>query len=182
MADFQPRYTARAAFSGGNYGALVLDALPTAGVSAQIAPFFKGDRGDAGGPPGPPGPPGPSGAAGLPGGTAFAATAGEALGGHRCVRLDAAGMAFYSDCSVPTHFGRLAGITQGAAAAGDSTTITNSGVMVEPSWAWTADAPVFLGHTGLLTQTAPIGFQQVVGVALSATALFINPREPVITT
>ena len=128
------------------------------------------------------GAPGPAGPAGLPGGTAFAATAGEALGGHRCVLLDAAGSAFYADCGAPSHFGRLAGITQGAAAAGDSTTITNSGVMVEPSWAWTADAPVFLGRTGLLTQTAPSGFLQVVGVALSATALFINPREPVITT
>ena len=125
---------------------------------------------------------GRQGVPGPPGGTAFTTTAGEALGGHRCVLLDAAGSAFYADCSVPAHFGRLAGITQGAAAAGDSTTIVKSGVMVEPSWSWTANAPVFLGHTGLLTQTAPSGFQQVVGVALSATTLFINPREPLLTT
>lgn len=125
---------------------------------------------------GPVGPPGP---AGLSGGAALAAIAGEALGGHRAVVLDAAGQAFYADRLTPSHFGRLAGITTGAAVLGASVTLAMSGVVIEPSWSWTPNAPVFLGSTGLLTQTLPIGgFLQVVGMALNATTLFVNPREP----
>ena len=110
------------------------------------------------------------------------AKAGEALGGHRCVLLNAMGEAFYADCSIPAHFGRLAGITNGATAAGDSTTIIRSGVMSEPAWSWIEGAPVFLGQSGLLTQAAPnVGFQQVIGIALSPGTIFISPREPVFT-
>ena len=128
------------------------------------------------------GPPGGQGATGAPGGTAVSAIAGQALGGHRAIVLDATGAAFYADCAVPGHFGRLAGVTQGAAITGDSVTVIGSGVMTEPSWAWTADAPVFLGSAGLLTQTVPVtGFLQIIGIALSATTLFINPREPLAT-
>ena len=125
------------------------------------------------------GPPGPPGAAGLSGGAGMTAIAGEALGGHRAVVLDAAGAAFYADRATPAHFGRVAGITTGAAIIGASVSLARTGVLTEPSWAWTANAPVFLGLTGLLTQIVPAtGFLQVVGVALSATTLFVNPREP----
>lgn len=126
------------------------------------------------------GPPGPPGAAGLSGGAGMTAIAGEALGGHRAVVLDAAGAAFYADRTTPGHFGRLAGITTGAAILGSPVALARTSTVTEPSWAWTPNAAVFLGLTGLLTQTAPVtGFLQVVGMALSATTLFVNPREPI---
>ena len=122
------------------------------------------------------GPPGPQGPAG---GTAITATAAQALGGHRAVVLSATGEADYADCTLPAHMGRFAGITAGAASAGQSATIINAGPLTEPGWAWTPDAPVYLASSGLITQTPPAtGFLQIIGMALSATTLFISPREP----
>lgn len=128
---------------------------------------------------GPPGPPGPQGPAG---GTARTAIAGENLGGHRAVILDADNVAFYADQTNLSHLFRVAGITSGAVVVGDFTTIMTSGVFSEPSWAWAPDLPIFLGTSGLLTQTPPIGgFQQVLAVAISPTSIFVGSREPLIT-
>lgn len=115
------------------------------------------------------------------GGSTITATAGAAIGGHRAVVLDAAGAAFYADNTNPDHLVRFYGITTNAASLGGSLSIVQTGVVVEPSWAWTAFMPVYLGTTGLLTQTPPAtGFVQIVGAALSATTLFINQRDPVV--
>lgn len=125
------------------------------------------------GPPGIQGIPGPAGTAGL------VVVAGEALGGHRAVVQDADGRAFYADRSDPTHIGRIAGITTGAAAVGTSVSLLALGRMEEAGWSWTPFAPVYLGSTGVLTQIKPVvGHQQVLGVALSATTVFIRLREP----
>lgn len=115
------------------------------------------------------------------GGSTITATAGTAIGGHRAVVLDASGDAFYADNTNPDHLVRFYGITTGAASTGGTLSIAQTGVIVEPSWAWTAFMPVYLGTTGLLTQTPPTtGFVQIVGAALSATTLFINQRDPVV--
>lgn len=109
-------------------------------------------------------------------------TAGEPLGGHRCVLVDAAGLAYYADNTDISHFGRVEGITHGACPAGSSVPVTRTGLLMEPSWAWVTGLPVFLGRSGLLTQTQQsVGFQQVLGVALSAVTIFVNPREPIFT-
>ena len=122
------------------------------------------------------GPPGPQGPAG---GTAITATAAQALGGHRAVVLNASGAADYADCTTPAHMGRFAGITAGAASAGQPVTIINAGPLTEPTWAWTPDAPVYLASSGLISQTPPAtGFLQIIGMTLSATTLFVSPREP----
>ena len=122
---------------------------------------------------GPVGPTGPSGMGGSSG------TAGEALGGNRAVVGDAVNTFRYASNANPQHLGRLAGITTGAANLGGPVALLSSGPMTEPSWAWTPNLPVFLSTNGLLTQTPPVaGFLQVVGLAITATALFVNPREP----
>ena len=108
--------------------------------------------------------------------------AGEALGGNRAVVLDASGLAIYADNNNPVHFWQFAGITTGAAAANTPLKILPTGLMVEPSWAWASNMPVFLGRTGLLTQVQGAGvFQQVIGMALSPTSIFISPRESIFT-
>lgn len=122
----------------------------------------------------------------LPGGgslgLAFDAIAGEAIGGHRGVILDAAGLAFYADQSNPAHMGLVAGISQGAAVLSDPVSIMVKGRLIEPTWNWTPFLPVFLGLNGLLTQVPPItGFLLVVGTAFDATSLFVNPSQPLIT-
>ena len=123
----------------------------------------------------------------LPGGgglgLAIEAVAGEAIGGHRVVVLDAAGLAFYADQSNPNHMGLVAGVSQGAASLAAAVNIMVKGRIIEPSWSWTPFAPVFLGLNGLLTQTVPTtGFLLVVGTAFDATSIFVNPSQPVIIT
>ena len=81
------------------------------------------------------------------------------------------------------HVGRLAGITLGAALEGTPINVRAAGEIVEPSWAWDVDTPVFLGLDGLLTQapgdTAGAVFTQVVGMPTSSTSLFISPGQPI---
>ena len=128
------------------------------------------------------GPPGPQGVPGPASGDGVTAPAGEAIGGHRGVVTDAAGLAWYADNTNPSHLGRFAGVTLGAVAAGGTASIVRAGNITEPTWNWTAHAPVFLSTNGLLTQTLPLtGYLQVVGIALSPTVLFVNPREPLAT-
>lgn len=119
---------------------------------------------------------GPQGSQGDPGGaTGVTKTAGVSLSGHRAVVLNSSSEAIYADSSVLTHRDKVLGITTGAASAGADATILTYGELVEPSWAWTLDEPVFLGLNGLLTQTVPTsGFVQRVGFPTSATSLFID--------
>jgi hypothetical protein len=50
MSTLQPYLTASAQLVLGTGGTLELQALPSAGVAAQLAPFYKGDKGDKGEP------------------------------------------------------------------------------------------------------------------------------------
>ena len=113
-------------------------------------------------------------------GSALTVTAGAALGGHRMVVLNGGGVAIYADCTEATHAGKVLGMTLGAIADGDSGDVLRSGEVVEPSWNWTLDAPVFLGTAGQLTQVQPVsGFSQIVGFPVSTTKLFVSLREPI---
>lgn len=123
----------------------------------------------------------------LPGGgstgLAFTATAGQNLSGNTAVVINANGLAFYADRSTADNMFRIAGVTQGAAANGAAVSILSHGLMTDSGWAWTAGLPIFLGHGGALTQTPPSsgdGFLIVIGSALSATSIFINPSLPIV--
>ena len=127
------------------------------------------------------GPEGPQGPIGPAGGSALTVTAGAALGGHRMVVLNGGGAAIHADCTTPAHLGKVLGMTLGAIADGDSGDVLRAGEVVEPSWNWTLDTPVFLGTAGQLTQVQPVsGFSQIVGFPVSATKLFVSLREPLI--
>lgn len=127
-----------------------------------------------------PGPAGNTGPMGLPGDATLQALAGQALGGHRVVVLAVGGSLLYADCTQPSHFGRIAGVTLGAAALGGNVICIKSGLLTEPSWAWQSNQPLYLGQSGALTQSPPLtGFQQIVGVALNPTTVYIHLREPI---
>lgn len=128
------------------------------------------------GPPGQPGPPGVSGSA------TAQYVAGEALGGNRCVKLDAAGLAMYASNLDTASLGGFVGVSVGAVGMAELVTVQYYGLMVEPSWSWTPGQLVFLGTNGLLTQVPPSApaFQLVVGYAPTATSVIIAPRERVI--
>lgn len=48
MFDFLPEFTASASFAGNASGPLTFGAMPDAGMSALLTPFFKGDKGERG--------------------------------------------------------------------------------------------------------------------------------------
>lgn len=131
------------------------------------------------GPPGERGEDGQQGAAGPSGGGTLSAIAGAAVGGHRMVRLTTSG-AVYADRTVAEDQHRVMGLTLNAAAQGDELDVLRFGEVVEPSWNWALDLPVYLGTNGLLTQTSPTtGFSLIVGFPVTATKLFLSIREPI---
>lgn len=129
------------------------------------------------GPEGPVGPPGPA------GGDVFVRTAAAALGGHRVVRSTGHALAGYADAQVEEHGDDVLGVTLGAAAAADDVQIQGSGEIVEPSWAWQPQKPIFLGPAGQLTQTPPdagaAAFSLVLGFATSATSMQVRIEQPI---
>lgn len=117
------------------------------------------------------GPAGPSGGAGGEGTVSH--PAGQALGGHRMVVLQA-GAAVYADADTVAHAGLVLGMTTGAAAPGEAATVRTGGELTEPSWAWTADQPLYLRNAGQIGHTPPAsGFVLPVGFALSPTTIFL---------
>jgi len=125
---------------------------------------------------------GPEGIQGPPGsGSAVTRLAGVALGGHRVVVLDSSDEAIYADHTILAHRDKVLGLTNGAVAQGDEATIVTYGEVVEPSWNWTLDDPVFLGTNGMLTQVVPTtGFLQRVGFPNGApTKLFVDIDTPI---
>ena len=52
--------------------------------------------------------------------------------------------------------------------------------MTGPSWTWTQGLPLFIGASGVLTQTAPLaGKTRRVGIALTATLINIDFLPPI---
>lgn len=137
------------------------------------------------GPRGPAGPRGPQGAAGVPGAEGppgppglsgvLLFVAGEALGGHRVVRLGGDGKAWLADQSNVLHCLSVLGLTTSAAASGDTAQVVSSGALEEPSWDWTPSAAIFLTGSGLLSHVEPTtGPKIVVGYAVSPTRIVIT--------
>lgn len=124
---------------------------------------------------GPPGPPGQSGASYL----TYMADGG--IGGHRAVRATTPGKVGYVDPDDPAQAHAVIGLTMGAASDGSPVNVQFGGEMTEPSWAWIANLPIFVGATGVPTQTAPaLGFHAPIGVAISPTAMVIQIKTPVV--
>ncbi len=110
-------------------------------------------------------------------GNSFAAVAGEAIGGHRAVYISTVdGKLYYAD-STSANSRLLIGITLGAVVALGIGTVQLSGLVVNAAWAWTGSSPVYVGTTGLLTQTAPTsGYVVQVGTPYKGTGLSVAPR------
>lgn len=128
------------------------------------------------------GPPGPRGPIGPSGGSAISVTAGQDIGGHRLVLLNAQGDAIYADARQLSHAEAVVGLTVFAAVQGQSIDIVRAGIVEEPSWSWVADQPVYLGLDGVPTQTLPTGalFGLVVGFPIAPTKLFMYIKPPIV--
>lgn len=131
---------------------------------------------------GPRGLPGPQGAPGPAGGTSFQGTAAVPLGGHRVVR-GARDALTYASAADPTHGDDVQGVTLHAAGAGELVNVQGGDEVVEPSWNWIPQEPVYLGLDGLLTQDAPApptaAFVLTIGFASSADSLVVRIEPPI---
>lgn len=84
------------------------------------------------------------------------------------------GEAFRADATNSNHRGRVCGITETAATAGDSGTVRFLGPMTDASWNWSTPV-VFVGPTGTLVGVPPSGFSQPIARVETPTTLFVNP-------
>jgi hypothetical protein len=129
---------------------------------------------------GPQGPPGPSGSSSDVGQVKASLTASTTLSGHRAVTLQPNGELEYADNTTPSHLHVPIWLTMAAVMSGASVEVLLYGVLTEPSWSWTPDAPLYLGANGIITQTAPTSpalFLAQVGIATGPTTVFID-RQP----
>ena len=130
--------------------------------------------------------PGPRGIQGIPGpagGAAIVTVGATPLSGHTAVAMDADGLLIYADCTNPTHIGAVQGVIANAYGAGDPAVVQTDLDLSHAGWAF-ATGPVFVGASGALVQTLPVGavFAQVVGYALAPTRIRIDVQPPIVLT
>jgi len=107
-------------------------------------------------------------------------TASGSIGGSRVI-CNTNGIATYADSSDVGTAHNISGISFNAAADGDPVTVITGGPITEVSWAWAPTLPVYVGTTGLLTQTPPInGYIRKIGFAQSATTVIVQEFQPII--
>jgi hypothetical protein len=122
------------------------------------------------------GPSGPPGA-----GVSNSLVALQPIGGHRVVIASGLNGADYADAFNPLHFGRVVGVTTGAADGGAMLLAQSAGPIDEASWNWIPDEDIWLGPNGTLTQVLPAeaAFVQRVGFAQTPTHMWVDLSEPV---
>ncbi len=123
---------------------------------------------------------GPRGIQGESGGETQEYTASEAMSAYRVVVIDGDTAVRLASNLNAAHRSVVLGITETAAAALGTVRVRRIGKIENAVWAWAPFEPVFVGAAGVLTQTppaAPAVFSQIIAMAMSATALFVWPRE-----
>ena len=107
------------------------------------------------------------------------AVAGESIGGHRAVYISDSGVAFYASSDAASA-AVVAGISILSASTGTPVSYRMFGEIHEPSWNWTPELPIYLGLSGLLTQT-PVasGWNIVLGLALTDTSMIVRIGDPI---
>ena len=129
------------------------------------------------------GPRGPQGIPGPAGGATTVMVGAAPISGHTAVALDSGGLLIYADCTNPAHIGAVQGVVGNAYSPGDLAVVQTDFDLTHAGWAF-ATGPVFVGATGALVQTLPMGavFAQVVGYALAPTRIRIDVQPPIVLT
>ena len=131
------------------------------------------------------GPPGPRGLPGSGTGTSKLVNAnGDTIQAFRMIARDSAGIAVLASADNPQHANRLIGMSASFASTGEQFELVNNEEVEFASWQWEVNKPVWLGLSGLLTQTPPSAlnssFCLVVGFASSASSVFVRIGTPII--
>lgn len=113
--------------------------------------------------------------------TAAAPTAAQFLPAYCVVYESSPGRLSIADSTAAASSYAVAGITTAFAAAGSEVSLAGNGETVgNASWSWSPQQAVFLGEDGALTQLPPrSGWVLAMGVAISATSIFVSIAGPV---
>lgn len=124
---------------------------------------------------------GPAGGQGIPGpagGSALQRAAGEELSALLVV-YEENSKVYRLLPDDDEHIFQALGLTMTAAGIDDEINVQRSGPIDDSGWSWTP-GPVWLGSSGNLTQTPPVGGNDLmVGVALSATRILLDLQQPI---
>ena len=102
--------------------------------------------------------------------------ASEAIGGHRAVTTNLAGLVYATTTST-----NILGISVGSVSSGQLAQVQISGIITEPSWNWVLGNPIFVSDTGLLTQQVPeTGALFIIGYPVRSTQIFIDKQAPIL--
>ena len=129
------------------------------------------------------GPRGPQGIPGPVGGATTVMVGAAPISGHTAVALDPGGLLIYADCTNLANLGAVLGVVANAYSPGDLAVVQTDFDLTHAGWAF-ATGPVFVGATGALVQTLPMGAvcAQVVGYALAPTRIRIDVQPPIVLT
>lgn len=127
---------------------------------------------------GPQGIPGPPGDGEGGGGGSFLVEAAQTIQGGRAVALDADGRAFHPDRLLASDGDRVVGVSAYSALTGEEFQVVTHG-RLEVGTTWD-EGPLYVGDNGVLEPTPPTtGWHLQVAVALSATELFVDLKQPI---
>jgi hypothetical protein len=104
------------------------------------------------------------------------AIAAENISALRPVWLDTVGWRVAS--AVYAEAEACIGISQAAAATGQSLTVSTSGDMEDASWSWTPGQRIYLTDTGTLSHTPGSTIKEM-AFALTPTKIIVEPREAI---
>jgi hypothetical protein len=108
-------------------------------------------------------------------------SAGENLGGHRVVYINAENKVVYASNLNLCQAHKILGITTGACEISDVAIIQTFGLMEEVSWTWDLNLPIYLSDNGLITQSTPAtGFILQIAFPITSTKIFIDKKTPII--
>lgn len=104
------------------------------------------------------------------------------VGGHRVLSINANGGIVYASSDDQSMAPRsVFGVTLGAAVAGGHVDVLIYGEIVESTWNFDVQLPIFLGSNGVMTQIPPAsGWSIILGQPTSTNSMLFNPREPIV--
>lgn len=99
----------------------------------------------------------------------------QSISGHSVLTLNTFGNAILADSSDRLS-SIICGICLNSANIGDLISVVKDGEIEHIGWTFTAGNPIYLGSSGGITQTLPVGslFSKVLGVALTSTKVLIE--------
>lgn len=108
-------------------------------------------------------------------------TAAENIGGQRFVKLNALGEVALADSGTLTDKDKVIGITETAVTVGNTVEVLFLGNLKDAAFSFTAGGTLFLGSSGVITQTSPTsGFIVKGGYAAASDEVFISVQQPIV--